>query len=88
MAYPYVGAGGSLGVNLDDTYNSEAEYGVFGFRPGSTIIGVNGYPYQFTQATADIAAGTAGAPATGVLAQQFYWKRGTSMGTATVNDTE
>lgn len=83
MAYPYVGAGGSLGVNVNATYNSKAEYGIFGFRKGSTTIGVDGYGYYFTQATADIAPGTANVPAQGVKNGQYYWRKGTLLGSAT-----
>lgn len=83
MAYPYVGAGGSLGVNVNTVYNSRAEYGIFGFRPGSTIIGVDGYAYYFTKASADIAAGTANVPPQGVKANQFYWRKSQLLGSAT-----
>ena len=76
MAYPFVGAGGTLGVNFQDTYATADAVSVFGFAEGSTVIGVDGYSYVFTKngGTA-IAPGTAGAPAKGVPANHFYWDK-------------
>lgn len=77
----FSGAGGTLGVNLEDTYASADELAIFGFSVGSAIIGVNGYSYVFTQngGTA-IPPSTEGAPEAGVPANAFYWARGINHG--------
>jgi len=76
MGFPYVGAGGTSGVNVNDVWPaSSARLQIMGFRRGSTAIGVDGYTYYLTLATADVPAGTAGYPATGVPANHLYWKR-------------
>jgi len=82
----FTAAGGSLG--FDPSRAFDLSDGVFDFRGGSPVIGVDGYPYIFTVASADVAAGTAGAPPGGVLAGQGYWRRGTSLGTGAVADYE
>ena len=76
--------GGSLGFDPSRAY--DVGDGVFDFRVGSPMVGVDGYTYIFRIAAADIAAGTAGAPENGVLSGQGYWARGNSLGTGSIAD--
>lgn len=82
----FAATGGSLG--FDPSRAFDLSDGVFDFREGSPQVGVDGYTYVFVVASADIAAGTAGAPPGGVTAGQGYWRRGNSMGTGSVADYE
>lgn len=79
-------SGGTLG--FDPSRAFDLSDGVFDFRVGSPVVGVDGYTYIFTVASADVAAGTAGAPPAGVLAGQGYWRRGDALGTGAVANYE
>ncbi len=83
-AGPFTGNGGTIGVNLNKAYTPE-EMEIFGFREGSSVDGVDGYPYIFRIATGAVNEATSGI-AGGVATGQGYWFRGTSMGTGAVDD--
>ena len=80
----FTGNGGTIGVNLDKAYTPE-EMEIFGFREGSSVDGVDGFPYIFRIATADVNEATSGITG-GVLDGQGYWFKGTSMGTGSIAD--
>lgn len=82
----FAATGGPLG--FDPSRAFDLKDGVFDFRVGSPVVGVDGYTYIFRVATADIAAGTAGAPPLGVLNGQGYWARGDALGTGAVANYE
>lgn len=80
----FTGNGGTIGVNLNKAYTPE-EMQIFGFREGSTIDAVDGFPYIFRIATADVNESTSGITG-GVKSGQGYWFKGTSMGTGSIAD--
>lgn len=82
-AGPFAGNGGTIGVNLNKAY-TPGEMEIFGWREGSAIDGVDGYPYLFRIATADVNEATSGITG-GVKTGQGYWFRGTSMGTGSID---
>lgn len=65
--------GGALG--FDPTRAYDVSDGVFDFREGSMIEGIDGYRYIFQVAASDVAPNTANYPVGGVSEGQGYWER-------------
>lgn len=82
----FSGNGGALG--FDPTRAFDVSDGVFDFREGTTVEGIDGYRYIFQIAESDIPANTTGAPAGGVAEGQGYWKRQATYPTDAIADYE
>lgn len=80
----FAGNGGTIGFNANKAYTPE-EMQIFGWREGSSVDGVDGFPYIFRIATADVNEATSGITG-GVKNGQGYWFKGTSMGTGSIAD--